>query len=89
MYTICVVKHKKNIFSDDIQLNELLQSHNNHEFEIDPANVELGEILGQGAFGIVRKGLLKPMHKAIAVKMLKGKNGNKFFFKKKNDKRRK
>lgn len=41
--------------------------------EIEPSNVELYELLGEGAFGIVRKGLLKPTNKPIAVKMLKGK----------------
>lgn len=54
-------------------LRKLIQSHNKDEMEIEPANVELYEILGEGAFGIVRKGVLKPANTPIAVKMLKGK----------------
>lgn len=54
-------------------LRKFKQSHNKDEMEIEPANVELYEILGEGAFGIVRKGILRPTNKSIAVKMLKGK----------------
>lgn len=66
------LKHKKEIFSKEMYLRKLIQSHNKDEMEIEPANVELYELLGEGAFGIVRKGLLKPANKPIAVKMLKG-----------------
>lgn len=66
------MKHKKEIFSKEMYLRKLIQSHNKDEMEIEPANVELYELLGEGAFGIVRKGLLKPTNKPIAVKMLRG-----------------
>lgn len=65
-------RRKKGIYSNEMYLNEMIQSHNKDEMEIEPANVELFEVLGEGAFGIVRKGLLKPCNKEIAVKMLKG-----------------
>ncbi|XP_055325419.1 tyrosine-protein kinase receptor torso-like isoform X2 [Sitodiplosis mosellana] len=65
------LRHKKDIFSKEMYLRKLIHSHNKDEMEIEPTNVELFEVLGEGAFGIVRKGLLKPTSKAIAVKMLK------------------
>lgn len=66
------MRHKKEIFSKEMHLRKLIHSHNKDELEIEPTNVELYEILGEGAFGIVRKGFLKTTNKAIAVKMLKG-----------------
>lgn len=68
------LKHKKEIFSREMSLRKMIQSHNKDEMEIEPCNVELFEVLGEGAFGIVRKGFLKPTNKSIAVKMLKGEN---------------
>lgn len=47
------------------------------DMEIKPANVTLHKVLGEGAFGIVREGFLKPNNKLIAVKMLKGMNFSK------------
>lgn len=67
------LRHKKEIFSKEMDLRKLIHAHNKDEMEIDPTNVELYELLGEGAFGIVRKGILKLTNKAIAVKMLKGK----------------
>lgn len=67
------LKREKEIFTNEMDLRKTIQSHNKDEMEIEPANVELHELLGEGAFGIVRRGLLKPNHKDIAVKMLKGK----------------
>lgn len=66
------LRHKKEIFSKEMHLRKLIHSHNKDEMEIEPTHVELYEVLGEGAFGIVRKGFLKPTNKAIAVKMLKG-----------------
>lgn len=66
------LRHKKEIFSKEMHLRKLIHSHNKDEMEIEPTNVELYEILGEGAFGIVRKGFLKTTNEAIAVKMLKG-----------------
>jgi len=44
--------------------------------EILRENIKLLDVLGEGAFGLVRKGLLKSEHdqttKYVAVKMLKG-----------------
>lgn len=69
-------RRDRQIFSKDIHFRKLIHMHNKDELEMEPANVELYEILGEGAFGIVRRGLLKPTNKAIAVKMLKGNNEN-------------
>lgn len=66
------LKHKTKIFSKEIYLRKMIQSHDKDDMEIDPANVELFEVIGEGAFGIVRKGVLKSANKSIAVKMLKG-----------------
>lgn len=66
------LKHKKKIFTNELNLRKMIQSYNKDEMEIDPANVELHELLGEGAFGIVRRGVLRPGNKEIAVKMLKG-----------------
>lgn len=68
------LRHKKEIFSKEIYLRRLIQSHDKDDMEIEPANVELFEVIGEGAFGIVRKGVLKSTNKSIAVKMLKGLN---------------
>lgn len=54
-------------------LREMAQTHNKDEMEIDPSNIKLLEVLGEGAFGIVRKGILLPTNQFVAAKMLKGK----------------
>lgn len=66
------LKHKKEIFSNELYLRKIIQSYNKDEMETEPTNVELHELIGEGAFGIVRKGVLKPSNMQIAVKMLKG-----------------
>lgn len=66
------LKYKEEIYSNDIQMKKILRSYYNDEMEIEPQNVECHEVLGEGAFGIVRRGLLKPANIEIAVKMLKG-----------------
>lgn len=65
------LRHKKEIDSKEMELQKLIQSHSKDEMEIETTNVELYETLGEGAFGIVRRGFLKTANKAIAVKMLK------------------
>jgi len=44
------------------------------KWEIPTENLVLGEVLGEGAFGIVRKGVLHTGEKRreVAVKMLRG-----------------
>lgn len=41
-------KHKKEIFSNELNLRKMIQSHEKDEMEIEPANVELYELLGEG-----------------------------------------
>lgn len=41
-------------------------------WEIRPDRLLLREVLGEGAFGIVRRATLAPGGKEVAVKMLKG-----------------
>lgn len=60
------------IYAKELQLRELAQVHNSHSMEIDLENLELFEVLGEGAFGIVRRGVLMPFGLSVAVKMLKG-----------------
>lgn len=55
-------------------LRKLASAYKNDVMEIDVANVRLYDILGEGAFGVVRRGLVLPMGRDVAVKMLKGKN---------------
>lgn len=69
------LKLAKEFFVNEIQLQKIIRSHNKDKMEIDPLNVELHELLGEGAFGIVRRGILWPRNCEIAVKMLKGLNG--------------
>ncbi|XP_031631230.1 tyrosine-protein kinase receptor torso-like [Contarinia nasturtii] len=67
------LKHKRQLFpmDKDIHMQKILRSHYNDEMEIDPKNIELKEVLGEGEFGVVRRAVLKPANIAIAVKMLK------------------
>lgn len=41
-------------------------------WEVRPDKLLLHEVIGEGAFGVVRRGILVP-NKEVAVKMLKGK----------------
>lgn len=43
----------------------------NDRMEVDPSQVETYEKIGEGAFGFVRRGLLRPAGIAVAVKTLK------------------
>ena len=56
----------------EVYLRELASTYNNDEMEIDATNVRLYDVLGEGAFGVVRRGLILPVGKDVAVKMLKG-----------------
>lgn len=61
---------------DEIQLCKLRFEYSlNENLEIDRMNIKLLEKLGEGAFGVVFKGLLSVDNtfKPVAVKMLKGK----------------
>lgn len=57
----------KNKFADD-------ECINNDKWEINTANLTIQNILGEGAFGIVRKGIYydKDRKIEVAIKMLKG-----------------
>lgn len=59
--------------SKEIYLRELASTYNTDEMEVDANKVRLYDILGEGAFGVVRRGLILPMGQDVAVKMLKGK----------------
>lgn len=66
------IKLAKEFFINEIQLQKIIRSHHKDKMEIDPTYVEMHELLGEGAFGIVRRGVLWPKNCEIAVKMLKG-----------------
>lgn len=42
------------------------------KWEVAPDRLLLHEVIGEGAFGVVRKGILQPAGKEVGVKMLKG-----------------
>lgn len=42
-----------------------------HEMEVDKVAIELLKVIGQGAFGLVRKAKLLPTHRIVAVKTLR------------------
>lgn len=64
-------RHNKELISKEILLRQMRQLYGKDDMEIDPATVNLNENLGEGAFGIVKKGILKPSNRPVAVKMLK------------------
>lgn len=43
--------------------------------EVDENDITILNIIGEGAFGCVRRGILAPSGREVAVKMLKGKSG--------------
>lgn len=73
LITICLMRsNKKSIKSvKEIELRELAQSYHKDVMEVKPSNIQIEEILGEGAFGIVKRGILKPSNMIVAVKMLK------------------
>lgn len=42
-----------------------------HEMEVEPDSIILGRIIGQGAFGLVRRATLKPDGQTVAVKTMR------------------
>lgn len=50
----------------------MAKTYNKDSMEVNANDIEIHGILGEGAFGIVKKGILKSHNKAVAVKMLKG-----------------
>lgn len=59
-------------YTKETQLRTLAEAHNSHSMEIDVDNLDLFDLLGEGEFGTVRRGILKISNQAVAVKMLKG-----------------
>lgn len=53
-------------------MRKLASTHHTHEMEVDRKSIVLCETLGEGAFGVVRRGALLPHKIDVAVKMLKG-----------------
>lgn len=70
------MKLKRNIYdqSEEIYLRELLTVFHKDNMEVKRSQIELYETLGEGAFGIVRRGKLMPQSMDVAVKMVKGGN---------------
>lgn len=58
--------------SDEIELRKLLTSLHQDNMEVNRSQIKLYETLGEGAFGIVRRGKLMPQCMDVAVKMVKG-----------------
>ncbi|VVC92763.1 unnamed protein product [Leptidea sinapis] len=48
-----------------------VDSASEDQWEVKPERLLLHEIIGEGAFGVVRRGTLAPLNKYVAVKMLK------------------
>lgn len=42
-----------------------------HELEVDKMAIEFRKVIGQGAFGLVRKAILQPSNRTVAVKTLR------------------
>lgn len=81
---ICVIKYK--LINSTLDHQELEQKApkevdngssftippEDDAFEVLPEKIILYEVLGEGAFGVVRKGWLPDLNREVAVKMLKG-----------------
>lgn len=65
-------EHLMKYQSKEVYLRELASTYNSDEMEMDAKNVRLYDVLGEGAFGVVRRGLILPGGQDVAVKMLKG-----------------
>lgn len=67
------MKHKRNVDeqAEEIYLREKLSAFHKDEMEVKRSQISLYETLGEGAFGIVRKGKLMPHSIDVAVKMVK------------------
>lgn len=66
------VKYRPKLTAKEIILRKMAQAHTKDSMEVIPTDVEIQGVIGEGAFGIVKKGILKPYNKPVAVKMLKG-----------------
>lgn len=65
-------EHLMKYQTKEVYLRELASTYNSDDMEVDAQNVRLYDVLGEGAFGVVRRGLILPMGPDVAVKMLKG-----------------
>lgn len=65
-------KYRPKLSAKEIILRKMARSHNKDSMEVIPTDVEIQGVIGEGEFGIVKKGILKPFNKPVAVKMLKG-----------------
>lgn len=72
LYRRMKFRHHNENYSKEMYVRELALTYNKDEMEVDPSYIRLYEKLGEGAFGIVRKGVLFPQKQDVAVKMLKG-----------------
>lgn len=66
------IKYRPKLSAKEIILRQMAQAHNKDSKEVIPTDVEIHGVIGEGAFGIVKKGILKPINRPVAVKMLKG-----------------
>lgn len=72
LYRRMKLKRRIDDQSEEIYLRELLSAFHNDNMEVKRSQIQLYETLGEGAFGIVRKGKLMPQSMEVAVKMVKG-----------------
>lgn len=66
------VKYRPKLTAKEIILRQRARAHNKDSMEVMLTDIEIQGVIGEGAFGIVNKGILKPHNKPVAVKMLKG-----------------
>lgn len=66
------VKYHPKLSAKEIFLRRMARAHKKDSMEVIPTDVEIQGVIGEGAFGIVKKGILKPFNQPVAVKMLKG-----------------
>lgn len=66
------IEHYMKYHTKEVYLRELASTYNTDEMEVDAKFVRLFDVLGEGAFGVVRRGLILPIRQDVAVKMLKG-----------------
>lgn len=53
---------------------EIKKSFLNDGMEVDEDDIDIRDVIGEGAFGFVSRGILLPTGKEVAVKRLKGNN---------------
>lgn len=64
-------KQMDGIFAEEMQLRKIVHKYKSDPMEIDPANLDMRELIGEGAFGIVQKAILKNKNQVVAVKTIK------------------